>query len=529
MRLGRTEPRIYTPPLRELTPDTTLGYEMIDFADAIGVDLLPWQKWLLVHAFEIVGDFGADWALRFRIVLILISRQNGKTLLTTVITLYFLYILCVALIIGTAQELDQAEEAWEACVAAIESNPELADELAGRPKYGNSGRKLTLTRGRRYITKASSRKAGRGKRAQLVIIDELREQTNWEAWNAVSDTTLAQHQVGLIWCTSNAGDPYSLVLRHERYLAHMALGDPDGWCKDVGDSMPPVPEGEDGEESAEPPAIFEWSAPPGCDLWDRTGWQQANPSLGYGFLTERALAASIRNKTERAARTENLCQFVEALTEPPFPAGAWDAGVDAASEVKQGATVYVGVDVAEDRKHSAIAVCGKRADGTWHVEVAAYQSGIEWLVDWLRDVADPLEPVPVAVQSKGAPVSSMAGAIAAIDGLDVFEVTGADVAGFCGRFYDAVSALDPARTEGEGSDSAPVYHRPQAALDLAATVAKTRLMGDSAWAFDRRRSPVDVCPLVACAYAYGLATRTPDKPKKKTFDSVYADRGVLTI
>lgn len=528
MRLGNKEPRIYTPPLRELTPETSLGFEIVDFGESLEFALLPWQVWLLVHAFEIIGDFGGDWSLRFRVVLVLVSRQNGKTLITTVITLYFLYVLCVALIIGTAQELDQAEEAWDACVDTINANDELREEKESA-KYGNSGRKLKLTGNRRYITKASSRKAGRGKRAQLVIIDELREQTNWEAWNAVSDTTLAQHQVGLLWCTSNAGDPYSLVLRHERYLAHMALGDPDGWCRDVGDSMPPVPESEDGEEQAEPPAIFEWSAPPGCDLWDRAGWQQANPSLGYGFLTERALAASIRSKTERAARTENLCQFVEALVEPPFPAGAWDAGVDASSAVATGAKVYLAVDVSDDRKHSAIAVCGKRGDGTRHVEVVAYQSGIEWTLDWLRDVADPIDPVPVALQSKGAPVSSMAGAIAAIDGIEVFEVAGADVAGFCGRFYDAVSALDPARTEDEGSDSAPVYHRPQAALDLAATVAKTRLMGDSAWAFDRHRSPVDVCPLVACAYAYGLATRTPDKQKSKKYESVYADRGVLTV
>ena len=217
MLLGHEVPRIYTPPLRELTPETTLGYEMCEFAEALGFKLVPWERWLLVHAFEILGSFDGDWSLRFRTVLVLISRQQGKTFLTTIITLYFLYILCVSLIIGTAQELDQAEEAWDACVDAIQSDDELSSELVSA-KYGNSGRRLKLTGGRRYITKASSRKAGRGKRAQLVIIDELREQTNWEAWNAISSTTLAQAQVGMLWCTSNAGDPYSRVLRHERFL-----------------------------------------------------------------------------------------------------------------------------------------------------------------------------------------------------------------------------------------------------------------------------------------------------------------------
>lgn len=526
MLVGNEVPRVYTPPLRELTPDTSLGFEMVEFGESLGYRLLPWQRWLLVHAFEILGEFGGEWELRFRTVLVLIARQNGKTLITTVITLYFLYILGVALIIGTAQELDQAEEAWDACVDAIQGDEELREELVSA-KYGNAGRRLRLTDNRRYITKASNRKAGRGKRAQLVIIDELREQTSWEAWNAVASTTLAQSQVGMLWCTSNAGDPYSLVLRHERFLAHMAIGDPDGWCRDVGDSMPPAVDDEGNEVEAEPPAVFEWSARPDRSVWDRVGWCEANPSLGHGFLTERALAADIRNKEERAARTENLCQFVEALAEPPFPAGAWEAGTDPDSAVPEDAQVWFAVDVSEDRTHSCVAACGRRADGDWHVEVVAYDRGIAWLESWLRDVADPLDPVQVAIQGRGAPASSVASVLAAIDGVQVFEVAGADIAGWTGRFWDAVAALDP--DEASRSDAVPVRHRPQAVLDMAAAVARTRLMGDSAWAFDRKRSPVDISPLVACAYAHGLATRVPDQPTKKKFESAYAERGVLTV
>lgn len=526
MLIGCEQPRVYTPPLRELTPDTTLGFEMCDFAEALGFHLVPWERWLLVHAFEIVGDLDGDWALRFRTVLVLIARQNGKTLVTTVITLYFLYILGVALIIGTAQELDQAEEAWDACVDAIQGDDELKAEMVSA-KYGNSGRRLKLSGGRRYITKASSRKAGRGKRANLVIIDELREQTSWEAWNAISSTTLAQAKVGMLWCTSNAGDPYSLVLRHERFLAHMALGDPDGWCASVGDSMPPAVDDDGNEVEAEAPAIFEWSARPDRGIWDRDGWCEANPSLGHGFLTERALAADIRNKEERAARTENLCQFVEAVAVPPFPAGAWDAGIDPTSEVARKAPVSFAVDISDDRKTSSIAVCGQRADGQWHVEVVAYQQGIAWLEPWLRDIADPINPAQVAMQAKGAPASSMVSVIDAIDGVDVVEVAGADIAGWTGRFYDAVAALDP--DEGQRSDVVPVRHRPQAALDMAANVAKTRLMGDSAWAFDRKRSPVDVSPLVACAYAFGLATRVPPEQPNRKYETAYAERGVRTV
>jgi hypothetical protein len=290
--------------------------------------------------------------------------------------------------------------------------------------------------------------------------------------------------------------------------------------------MPPAVDDDGNEVDAEPPAIFEWSAAPERSVWDRDGWCEANPSLGHGFLTERALAADIRNKEERAARTENLCQFVEAVAEPPFPAGAWDAGVDPDSAAAEDAQISFAVDISDDRSKSAIAVCGRRPDGDWHVEVVAYQAGIAWLESWLRDVADPLDPVPVAMQAKGAPASSMVSVIDAIDGISVYEVAGADVAGWTGRFYDAVAALDP--DEETRSDATPVRHRPQAALDMAANVAKTRLMGDSAWAFDRKRSPVDISPLVACAWAFGHATRVPDQQRKK-FESAYAERGVLTV
>ena len=41
---GKTVPRIWTPPLRELTPDTTLGYYVIDFAnDILRLPPLPWH------------------------------------------------------------------------------------------------------------------------------------------------------------------------------------------------------------------------------------------------------------------------------------------------------------------------------------------------------------------------------------------------------------------------------------------------------------------------------------------------------
>src|SRR5712692_5944945 len=52
--MGRTEPRLWTKPLRPLTRKTSKGYEVIDFAEMIGEPLLPWEQWAAVHALELL-------------------------------------------------------------------------------------------------------------------------------------------------------------------------------------------------------------------------------------------------------------------------------------------------------------------------------------------------------------------------------------------------------------------------------------------------------------------------------------------
>lgn len=517
--VGNEEPRLHTPPLRELTPETTLGFDVIRFAaETMGMRLFPWERWLLVHALEIEGEFGGEWRLRFSTVLALAARQNGKTTLIGVVTLYWLYMLAAALVIGMAQDLSRSGDTWDETVAMVEDTPSLRAELV-RPKRGNSGRDLVLTHRRHYVTKPPTRGAARGGSAQLVLMDELREQQTWDAWDAVADTTLAQEN-SVIWCASNAGDALSIVLRSKRYQALRAIGDPDGWCDAQKDLVAlNLPE----DEAL---GLFEWSAAPGRDVWDIDGWCEANPSLGW-CLTERKLRASIAGKTEAGARTENLCQFVGITEVPPFPEGAWESGTDAASEIAPDSPLWWAIDVSADRMHSCVAVCGLRSDRTYHVEVVAYRPGLGWVSGWLSERADPARPMRIAYQGRGAPVTSMADVYGQVDGVELVAVTGPDVAAYAGRFWDGVAALDPAREDGDGSDAAPVRHRPQPVLDLAAAIARTRTSGDGAWMWDRSGSAEDISPLVACATAYGLATAATDGDEQA--ESAYEDVGLMTV
>ena len=313
--LGRTTPRLWTPPLVTgqpgpcgcgcpLSPETSHGFSVVDFSrDVLEVEPLPWQRWWFIHALELRPD--GRW--RFRILLTLAARQNGKTTKIEVKNLWKLFVLHVGLIIGTAQDLDTAEESWDKGVEIVESIPELEAELAHVDRT-NGKKALRLVNGSRWKIVSTSRRGGRGKSGDDVNLDELREHLDWLAWGAVTKTTMARPNAQ-IFPFSNAGDDRSVVLNSLRAQAIATIDDP--W------SDPSL-------------GIFEWSAPDdvrcdcgrledaphglNCRLRDREAWAQANPALGY-TITEEAIESALTDP-EPVFRTEVLCQRVPSLEDP---------------------------------------------------------------------------------------------------------------------------------------------------------------------------------------------------------------------
>jgi len=492
-RLGCEQPRVFTPPLRKLTPKTTLGFALIEFAEhVLETELLPWQKWLAIHALELMPD----GTFRFRTVVLLVARQNGKSTFMQILALFFMYVRGVSLVIGTAQNLDIAEEVWQGAVDIAEDIPELASEIE-RVNKTNGKKSLELRQGERYKVQAANRRGGRGLSGDLVLMDELREHQSWDAWGAVTKTTLAR-AYAQIWAASNAGDASSIVLRFLRKMAHLAIGDPDG-LRDVGDAAPEDDDVADGLDEGDSLGIFEWSAPAGCDLDDRDGWAQANPSMGY-TITERAIASARRTDPEWVFRTEVLCQWSDGSLEGPFPPGAWEAGTDAASQIV--GDVKAGVDVSFDRSIAHITFAGRTAQDVPHVEVVASRAGTDWVLPWLQERADIIEGI--AGQGKGAPVSGLLEELKEA-GLPVVEWQGSDLTNGSGAFYDLVRANG-------------LKHLPQPVLDVAAATAVTKPSGDG-WLWDRRNSPTDVSPLIAANAAVWLLNQKPPAQFVSAYES----------
>jgi phage terminase large subunit-like protein len=523
--VGCETPRIFTPPLRPLEPRSkatekrTLGYECIDFAEQdLGVDLMPWQRWALIHMLEL----GPDGHLRFRTVVILVARQNGKSTLSVVLALFFMAVLCRKLVIGTAQDLDVAEEIWQHAVDLVIEIDD--DEQPVRPELyalfdkivGVNGKKsLNFTTGERYKVKAANRRAGRSLSGDLVMLDELREHQSWDAWGAVTKTTMARAHA-LILALSNAGDASSIVLRHLRTMAHLALGNPDGLEADP--STAPGARGEDDEDDLaefedefddddpdDTLAIFEWSAAPGCSVRDRHGWRQANPALGHArgesMVTYGALKSAAATDPEWVFRTECLCQWNPGSTESPFPDESWNKTLDPASRRTPGSPLMACVDVSHDRTMAHIAVAGRREDGLVHVEVVASRPGTEWVQVWLSERVERLNIAGITGQAKGAPVSPLMKDLVEA-GLPVTLWEGSNLAAWTGRFHDLVC-------------KGGVKRRAQPALDVPAATAATKPMGET-WVWNRAASPSDIAPLVAVTGAVGLLLDAPaPKPEPR--------------
>ena len=492
---GNTEARLFTPPARKLNKKTSLGYACVEYAhDVLGKKLYPWQEWFLIHAFEIEGDLAKEWKFRFRTIMLLLSRQNGKTTISEVIASFFMNVLEVPNIFGTSLSLEKAEEVWEAVINDQEDSKSLAKQIDYVARR-NGGKKLVLKNGSTYKVGAPTRRAGRGDSNDLVMLDEVRELRDWDVWSAAVASTVAKPN-GIVIGFSNAGGPESVVLRQ---LRSVALGKGiDGLGGNI--------------ENDGTIGLFEWSAPDGAETNDIKALAQANPALGYGFLTERALMSNRATFPENQFRSECMCQQVETILPQPFPDGKWDEGTDETSSIDVASELFFGIDMSADRKWTSIGVCGLRDDGTYHIELVARRIGTEWALDWFRSRAMKGK-MNLAFQGRGAPVCFLAEQICTIAGVNRMSIEGGDLPAGWGRFFDGVS-------------NNKIFHLPQPVMDMAAKTMQMRNLGGGVELPDRVKSPDDIAPLYCCIMAFAACTRLSQK-EKKIYESSYAQGSSL--
>lgn len=513
-RLGKTTPRLWTKPLRELTPDTSLGFEAIEAAKIAGRTLHPWQEWFLIHSLELeLGSFSYDEfpRLRFKTVLLLVARQNGKSFIMSTRLLWRMLMWDgpeaePPLILGAAHKLSAAEEILDLSIKAMRRSA--GRKYIAHQSNVNGNKYFELMNGSRYKCEAASDDGGRGLSVTDLAFDELRQQRDWDSWSALTNTTNARFSSQTI-AVSNAGTDKSNVLRGLRRQALLRLKD---WADYVDTGIM------DAEEFANQYdttlGIFEWSAPEDCDIWDRDGWAQANPSMGHedengiAYVTEETIASKAalvgaggeEGIPEHVFRTENLCQWTTAEVEGPFPEENIVACTDNDSEIDPSSPLVVAVDTSHDRSMSYVAVAGYREDGLPHVEVIAQRAGTEWVAKLVAQQLD-FTPDAVVVQGRGAPASSLIEYIEQ-EGAEVTPCQGNDLTSSGAQFSDRVM---------NGS----IRFREQESLRLALDDAVKKFLGE-VWVWNRAKSPVDVAPLCAVTMALWGLEMLQDSGEVKT-------------
>jgi hypothetical protein len=467
----------------------TYGFQVERFArDVLGQPLDAWQRWLVIHA----GELLPDGRPRFRKLLIIVARQNGKTHLLKVLTLFWLYAERWPVILGQSTTLGMAKEVWESAYAMALANPWM-EPLKGDILKGNNNPHWTTAVGSRYNIAAANSKGGRGGSVDRLIVDELREHKTWVAYRAAVPTINAR-PYGQAWMISNQGDADSVVLDslRKRAIRQMALLIGEQNVREIErelrDALLDAKRGTELDDMDDEIALFEWSAPPGARPDDPRALLMANPNAGDlrdgARVSLKSLIGDARSAMEAGGdelagfRTEILCQRVDQLDAAIDP-DAWADSLNPGTLEGLRSRLALVFDVAPDQQHVAALVAAVQPNGKVRVEavgswptVAAARAELPGLIREIR-------PRKVGWFPYG-PAASMA-AMFSEDSWrppagTVVEAIRGDVPAACMGLADIIKA-------GELEHSASVPG--QELLDAQVPAAAKLWRGEGVWIFSR--------------------------------------------
>ena len=225
------------------------------------------------------------------------------------------------------------------------------------------------------------------------------------------------------------------------------------------------------------------------DPTDRSLWAGANPSLAAGrgqgmeFFEEQLL----RLGPDSFAR-EHLGVWDPDegdLINRAIPADVW------ANNESPGSTIVShdqwSLTVSPDRKWAAFSIAGRNAEGREHVECIDRRGGTHWVLARALEIWN-IKKLPIRIHKSG-PENSFIATLRE-SGVEVVEVSSAEVAQATGRFIDDANA-------------GALAHINQPMLNRALEGADLRINADGASLWSQRSSQVEITPLMAATVALG--------------------------
>jgi hypothetical protein len=438
------------------------GDEAIELCELAGLGLDPWQQFILATSLGERDD--GKWAA-FEVG-VDVARQNGKGGLLEGRELTGLFILGERLITHSAHQYDTSMEAFRRLLMLIEDTPDL-DQLVQRVVRSHGEEGIELKSGQRIRFRTRTKGGGRGFTGDLLVLDEAMDLP--EATLGALLPTLSARPNPQVWYAGSAVDQD--IHEHGIVFARVRARGRAG-----------------GDQSL---AWYEFAAGDSLDdldgvIDDPDAWARANPALGIRITLEQ-IARERASMDPRTFAVERLgigdWPNLKRGDYATISQEAWEAAEDGDSAAVD--PVRFAIDVRPDRSKSAIAAAGMRSDGHRHFEVVDHKTGTDWVPGRLLELTERHLSEPVILDEK-SPAAALLPKLLKL-GVRVETIGGAEYAQACGAFVDAINDRD-------------AHHLGTSSLTAAVRGAAQRPLGDS-WAWSRKNSAVDICPLVACTLA----------------------------
>jgi len=466
---GATEPRVHSPLLK----GKSRAGEVLEMIERLKMDeLMPYQKFVLNQMLMV----NKKNQYRIKTALLLISRQNGKSHLGRVRIIWgMFYGGEKKLIIMSANRATSLmlfrEIAW-----IIESTPELK-AMTKAIRYANGGERIELLNGATLDVISDNSSSPRGRTADFLWIDEIREISE-DGYKAAVPVTRARANAQT-FLTSNAGDHFSSVL--------------NGLVERAKDYPP------------ETFGYYEYSAPQYCkiDITSDYFWRSAvapsNPALGY-IITKNSIEEAIATNPIEQTRTETLCQWIDSL-QSPWPHGVLEETSDNTLEMAVGAYTVFAFDVSPSRRNGSLVAGQLLPDGRIGIGILETYSS-QMAIDELKMAAsikawcDIYKPRLVCFDKYATQTIA--------DRLTQSGVMCEDVSGQ--QFYKACGDLL------EGLVNHRVVHNGQAELIQQMNNCAAKV-NDSAWRIIKRKSAGDISAPIGLAMVVSKLMLPAPKPQ----------------
>lgn len=470
------------------------GPEIIGFCDDIGLPMDAEQR----RDIDCMASFGrAGRWLTFESAIIE-GRQNGKTL-----SVVLAVVMADLFLFGddepdklfwTSHLMKTTKSVFKVVQDYIDKNPMLSArvrEINTKP----SEESVVLTNGSSLDFVARVGGGGRGLSGKRVVYDETLFLT--EEHVGTTMPTLRSRDNPQVMYASSAGKGESAHLRaiqrrgrrgNDPGLILIEYRAPGGW---------------DDPGCQRGIACTHLITESGCSLDNEDFWRMGNHAIHRGRMRIDIL------RNERRSLGDSLAGVLvfgrealgweelggESLDPDRIPRAAWERATDPAS-VPVGPVCFA-IDMPPSGDAVAIAAAGRREDGAIHFGVIDYRRGpTGWAIPRLRELMGTHETFCPPLWQPSGPVGALQRDIDGRNGdlgaLEMTEVSGPDMAKFCGAFKAHLVADPPT-----------AYHVGSGEGNTAFYSSERLVTGQGAWVWGRRKNGSDICPTVASTLAVG--------------------------